>query len=202
MTAIDYDLEFLEDGRHIELISIGMVSDDGRAYYAVNGDLAAWSWRAWRLRRRIRNHPWLMANVIPHLPKAHGDRRLRMPKSWLFDYTSPLVKSREQIADEVMDFIRAAGTDVQLWANYGAYDHVCLAQLWGRMIDLPEGVPMFTHDIQQERSRQGLAGDDLPKQESGEHNALADARHNQRVRHWLAARASGAEEQGGEADGA
>ncbi|MFD9632842.1 3'-5' exoribonuclease domain-containing protein [Streptomyces violascens] len=179
MTAIDFDLEFLEDGRTIELISIGMVCDDGREYYAVNRDMPV---------RKIRKHEWLMTNVVPSLPRAHGDRRLTMPKRWLFDYVSPLVKHRSQIADEVMDFIRAAGPDIELWANYGAYDHVCLAQLWGRMIDLPEGVPMFTHDIQQERARQGLAWDDLPKQESGEHNALADARHNQTVRRWLATR--------------
>ncbi|MFD8545673.1 hypothetical protein [Streptomyces sp. NPDC059649] len=180
MTAIDYDLEFLEDGRTIELISIGMVCDDGREYYAVNRDMAV---------RRIRKHKWLMENVVPSLPKGHGDRRIHMPNSWLFDYADPVVKRRERIADEVMDFIRAAGPDVELWANYGAYDHVALAQLWGPMMALPEGVPMFTHDIQQERSRQGLAWGDLPKQESGEHNALADARHNQTVRRWLAERA-------------
>ncbi|MGW6531489.1 3'-5' exoribonuclease domain-containing protein [Streptomyces venezuelae] len=177
MTAIDYDLEFLEDGRTIELISIGMVCDDGREYYAVNRDMPV---------RKIRKHKWLMENVVPSLPKGHGDRRKHVPKSWLFDYADPLVKRRGHIADDVMAFIRAAGSDVDLWANYGAYDHVCLAQLWGRMIDLPEGVPMFTNDIQQEARRQGLGWDDLPKQGSGEHNALADARHNQTVRRWLA----------------
>lgn len=180
MTAIGYDLEFLEDGRTIELISIGMVCDDGRQYYAVNRDMHV---------RKIRKHKWLMENVVPSLPKGHGDAKIHMPKGWLFHYADPVVKHRERIANEVMEFIRAAGPDVQLWANYGAYDHVALAQLWGRMIDLPEGVPMFTHDIQQERARQGLAWDDLPKQESGEHNALADARHNQIVRRWLAERA-------------
>lgn len=179
MTAIDYDLEFLEDGRTIELISIGMVADDGREYYAVNQGMPL---------RHIRKHQWLTENVVPHLPQPHGDWRLHMPKRWLFNYRDPAVKSRERIADEVADFIRAAGPDVQLWANYGAYDHVALAQLWGPMIRLPEGVPMFTHDIQQERSRLGLAWDDLPKQEGGEHNALADARHNQTVRRWLATR--------------
>ncbi len=178
MTAIDYDLEFLEDGRTIELISIGMVCDDGREYYAVNRDMP---------KRKIRKHQWLMENVVPSLPKASSDER-NMQIGWLFNPRDPAVKGKQQIADEVMDFIRAAGPDVQLWANYGAYDHVALAQLWGRMIDLPEGVPMFTNDIQQERSRQGLAWDDLPKQESGEHNALADARHNQTVRRWLATR--------------
>lgn len=172
-----YDLEFLEDGRTIELISIGMVCDDGREYYAVNRDMPV---------RRIRKHPWLMENVVPHLPKGHGDQRIHMPKRWLFHYADHRVKHRKTIASEVAEFIRAAGPSVELWANYGSYDHVGLAQLWGPMIDLPPGVPMFTNDIQQEARRLGIAWDALPQQESGEHNALADARHNQVVRRWLA----------------
>lgn len=186
MIALDYDWEFLEDGIRIEPISIGLKADDGREYYAVNGLLAARGWKGWRFRRRVRKHKWLMKNVIPHLPQPHGDWILHMPKSWLFNYRDPAVKPIERIADEVVDFIRATGPDVQLWANYGAYDHVCLAQLWGRMINLPEGVPMFTNDIQQERVRLGIPWDALPKQLGSEHNALADARHNQTVRRWLA----------------
>ena len=177
MTAIDYDLEFLEDGRTIELISIGMVCDDVREYYAVNRDMPV---------RRIRKHKWLMENVVPHLPKGHGDQRIHMPKRWLFHYADHRVKHRTTIASEVAEFIRAAGPDVELWANYGAYDHVALAQLWGPMTALPDGVPMFTNDIQQEARRLGIGWDALPKQLSGEHNALADARHNQTVRRWLA----------------
>lgn len=177
MTVIDYDLEFLEDGRTIELISIGMVCDDGREYYAVNRDMPV---------RRIRKHPWLMANVVPSLPKGHGDQRVHMPKRWLFHYADHRVKHRKTIASEVAEFFRAAGPDVELWANYGAYDHVALAQLWGPMIALPAGVPMFTNDIQQEARRLGIPWDALPQQENGEHNALADARHNQVVRRWLA----------------
>lgn len=180
MTALDYDLEFLEDGRTIELISIGMVCDDGREYYAVNREMPV---------RRIRKHPWLMENVVPHLPKGHGDQRIHMPKRWLFHYADHRVKHRKTIATEVAEFIRAAGPDVQLWANYGAYDHVALAQLWGPMVALPDGVPMFTNDIQQEARRLGITWDQLPQQEFGEHNALADARHNQTVRRWLAEQA-------------
>jgi hypothetical protein len=185
VTAIDYDLEFLEDGKTIVPISIGMICDDGREYYAVNGSMPI---------RRIKKHAWLMENVVPHLPQPHGDRRLTMPKEWLFDYTDPLVKTRKRIAAEVAAFIQATGdpeagaADVELWANYGAYDHVCLAQLWGPMVDLPPGVPMYTNDIQQEARRLGVGWDQLPKQELGEHNALADARHNQTIRRWLATR--------------
>ncbi|MGQ4513711.1 3'-5' exoribonuclease domain-containing protein [Streptomyces sp. DW26H14] len=179
MAAIDYDLEFLEDGRTIELISIGMVADDGREYYAVNADMPV---------KRIRKHAWLMENVVPSLPRGHGDRRLHMPKRWLIDYCDPLVKSRKTIADGVAAFIQAT-PDVELWADYGAYDHVALCQLWGSMVALPNGVPMYTNDIQQEARRLGVGRDKLPKQGGSVHNALADARHNQTVRRWLAARA-------------
>ncbi|MEW2108645.1 3'-5' exoribonuclease domain-containing protein [Streptomyces albidoflavus] len=187
VVAIDYDLEFLEDGRTIDLISIGMVTDDGREYYAVNSD-APWD--------RIKNHPWLMRNVWPHLPlRGHksglvtvgGATEVQLTTPGVVDTSDTQVRPHWVIANEVRDFIQVT-PDVELWANYGAYDHVALCQLWGRMIGLPEGVPMFTHDIQQEARRLGLGWDDLPQQETGEHNALADARHNRTVRRWLAER--------------
>jgi hypothetical protein len=184
MTEYDYDLEFIEDGRTIELISIGIVAEDGREYYAVSQDITHG-----RLEKRLRRHDWLMANVVPSLPKPYGDWNNHMPKSWLFDYHSPLVKPRQVIAREVRDFLLAADKPV-LWADYGAYDHVALCQLWGPMIDLPEGLPMFTCDIQQEALRLGVAWDELPQQAAGEHNALEDARHNRVKRQFLAGRPS------------
>jgi hypothetical protein len=135
--------------------------------------------------KRIRKHPWLMQNVVPSLPRGHGDRRLHMPNSWLVDFADPLVKSKDQIADGVQRFINPHPlAQVELWADYGAYDHVALCQLWGTMIALPDGMPMFTHDIQQEARR--LGNPDLPQQESGWHNALDDARHCRK--RWLALR--------------
>ena len=178
MTAIDYDCEFLEDGRTIELISIGMVRDDGAEYYAVNRDASRR-----RLRRRIRRHPWLMANVVPSLPRAHGDWNLHMPDRWLFNYLDPCVKDPARIAREVRNFILAK-PDPKLWSWFSAYDHVVLCQLWGRMIDLPEGVPMFTNDLKQECDR--LGNPKLPSMASvTEHNALGDAREVRFRRLWL-----------------
>nr|WSZ21220.1 3'-5' exoribonuclease [Streptomyces canus] len=172
---IFYDTEFLEDGETIQLISIGMVAEDGRQYYAVSRRLTARTWRGWRLRRRLRKHTWLMDNVISHLPQPHGDFRLHMPKAWLFNYLDPAVKRQKRIATEVRDFIRAT-PDVELWAWYGAYDHVALAWLYGPMSELPDGIPMWTNDLKQECQR--LGDPTLPEQADGVHNALADARHN------------------------
>jgi len=171
---IYYDCEFLEDGRTIDLISIGLVAEDGREYYAVNRDMPV---------RRIRKHTWLMENVVPSLPHGHGDRRNTIPRRWLFDYADPCVYTRRQIASGVRRFIQKT-SDAQLWAWYGAYDHVVLCQLWGSMIDLPEGVPMWTNDLKQEAQR--LGNPEVPKQEAGEHDALADARHNRAIAEFLA----------------
>jgi hypothetical protein len=164
---IYYDTEFLEDGRTIELISIGMVADDGRELYQVNRDMPV---------RRIRKNAWLMENVVPHLPHGHGDWKLQMPKRWLFDYADPIVLSLKRIAGGVRRFIEAT-SEPELWADYGAYDHVALAQLFGRMVDLPAGIPMWTNDLRQEIHRHGLTDWELPLQKDGLHNALADARH-------------------------
>jgi hypothetical protein len=167
VTRIFYDTEFIEDGRHIDLISIGMVREtDGAELYLVNRDMP---------ERKIRKHEWLMKNVVPGLPQPHGDWRNHMPAKWLFNWNDPLVKHRQEIADRVRRFIQDT-PDAQLWAWYGAYDHVVLAQLFGTMVDLPNGIPMWTNDIQQEAAR--LGNPQMPEQPHGVHNALEDARHN------------------------
>lgn len=166
---IYYDTEFLEDGKTIELISIGMIAEDGREYYAVNRDMP---------HKRIARHDWLVDNVVPSLPRLHGDARLhyagRRSNPLALDWQHPHLKRRARIADEVRAFIQAT-PGVELWAWYGAYDHVALCQLWGAMVDLPDGVPMYTHDLKQEADR--LGNPPLPEQADGLHNALADARH-------------------------
>lgn len=170
MTRYFYDTEFLENGETIELISIGIVCEDGREYYAVNRDMP---------HKRIARSVWLMANVVPSLPRLHGDARLhyagKRSNPLALDWTHPHMKRRARIADEVREFLLAA-PNVELWADYAAYDHVVLCQLWGPMVRLPAGLPMFTNDIQQEATRLGLCDADLPHQDEGLHNALADAR--------------------------
>lgn len=173
---IFYDTEFIENGKTIDLISIGMVAEDGRELHAVNRDMPV---------KRISKHDWLMANVVPSLPRIHGDRRLQVnPRRnpLALDFEHPAMLSRERIATQAERFILAT-PDVELWAWYSAYDHVALCQLWGRMIDLPDGVPMWTDDLKQEAMR--LGNPTMPKQAEGEHNALADARHNRLMHEFL-----------------
>lgn len=179
-TRYAYDLEFLEDGRTIELISIGIVSETGREYYAVNSDLPV---------DRIQGHDWLVRNVVPQLPVrnrtslkayiAHPSNTYPKPSFGIeLDLTATLVKPKWVIANEVREFLLAED-EPELWADWGAYDHVALCQLWGPMISLPQGIPMFTHDIEQ--ALEQVPDFEKPKQADGMHNALEDARHNMRV---------------------
>jgi hypothetical protein len=187
-----YDTEFFEVGpsEPVRLISIGMVRDDGAEYYAVSDEATKRP-----LSGLIRKNPWLMENVVSSLPKAFGDARMYQPKRWLFNYSDPCVKAPAVIAREIEQFILGwddyVPGDVELWADYAAYDHVVLCQLWGRMIDLPDGIPMWTHDLRQEWERAGKP--DLPRL-SGvtagmvEHNALHDAREVKSRYEWLTSR--------------
>ncbi|MFC8182439.1 3'-5' exoribonuclease domain-containing protein [Rhodococcus sp. NPDC057297] len=169
-----YDTEFLDDGRTIELISIGIVSSDGREYYAVNSEMP---------EDRIKNDRWLCENVIPSLPLNGREPKVNKHTSgngyyWSLDRRSTIVKPKWVIANEVREFLLDGEGEPELWAWYAAYDHVVLAQLFGKMIHLPKGLPMYTNDLKQEAHR--LGDPELPEQEVGEHNALADARHLKR----------------------
>ncbi|GED98294.1 polyadenylate-specific 3'-exoribonuclease AS [Gordonia crocea] len=144
-----YDTEFIEDGRTIDLVSIGVVGADGREYYAVSTEFDP-----------NRAGEWVRVNVLPKLPSP----------------SSKLWRSRRQIRDELLDFLTAPGDPVELWAWTGAYDHVALCQLWGPMTELPREIPRFTRELRQVWEDAGRPP--LPRLPDDAHDALADARHN------------------------
>jgi hypothetical protein len=162
-----YDCEFIEDGRTIDLVSIGVVDEHGREFYAISTEFDP-----------TPALPWVRRNVLDRLPSPGH----------------PAWRSRQRIRDDLYEFLveplrrdeAASGAsstppgprrpyEIELWAWYAAYDHVVLAQLWGRMPDLPREIPRFTKDLRQlwdERGRPPLP------QSAQRHDALVDARHN------------------------
>lgn len=179
-----YDTEFLEDGHTIDLISIGIVSEDGRTYYAVNSDVNF---------RRVKKHPWLPYHVVPHLPVmnrsildaflAAPENRYPKPSIELveLDETVTCVKPLRVITNEVRDFLHASDDwhDNQLWAWYGAYDHVVLAQLFGAMVTMPKHLPRFTCELRQLWEIAGKP--EKPEKPENCHDALADALWNRKL---------------------
>lgn len=146
------DTEFHERGPGvvIELISMALVSLDGREYYAEAAEYDKKS-----------ASPWLQVNVLPHLKS---------------DYWR---KHRGDIACDLRQFVTMTPeTKPQFWAYFADYDWVLFAQTFGTMMDLPPGFPMLCNDLRQLANMLGVKRDDYPKQASGQHDALADARWN------------------------
>lgn len=151
MSRIWFDTEFVEDGHTIDLLSIGLVRDDGATYYAECAEAD-----------HARASDWVKANVLPHLT---GD-----------------TKPRAQIAREIVEF---AGSKPEFWAYYCSYDWVALCQLFGTMMDLPKGWPMYCLDIKQ--LAQSMGNPRIAIDKGTEHNALADAQWTQKAWSWLVA---------------
>lgn len=144
-----YDCEFIEDGRTIDLVSIGVVDESGREFYAVSTEFDP-----------TRAIDWVRRNVLDKLP-APAD---------------PAWRSLAAIRADLLTYLSEPGESIELWAWMASYDHVALAQLWGDMRQLPRSIPRFTHEL---RQRWEDAGSPLlPSAPADQHDALADARHN------------------------
>lgn len=144
------DTEFIERGPKypVTLISIGVVDERGGKFYAVSSDF-----------REEDCSDWVKANVLPHL----GDT----PRLPLADIA---ILVREWVD------VQCEGAKPEFWGYYADYDWVVTAQMFGTMLDLPKGWPMYCRDLKQLCDSKG--NPKLPEQSSTEHNALADAEWN------------------------
>lgn len=145
------DTEFIESGpkKPIQLISIGIVAEDGRTLYAISSEFD----------RRDASQ-WVKDNVLIQLDPAETNAKWCEPIS--------------VIAAAVDGFV---GDDKpEFWGYYADYDWVVFAQMFGTMMDLPKRFPMYCRDIKQLCDDKG--NPKLPEQGNGEHNALADAKWN------------------------
>lgn len=176
------DTEFIEGfhkplfgkRRHfIDLISIGIVAEDGREYYAISKDF----------NPAMANN-WVKENVISKLE----------PRRTIVDYTfpghdheyesepiykdNPIWKSNKQITIDILRFIKdpddhkyqgwdgpldqyidqlrqskETNQNTVFYGYYADYDWVLFCSLFGRMIDLPKGFPMYCRDLKQDIDR-------------------------------------------------
>jgi len=171
------DTEFYEDGETIDLISIGVVCEDGREFYAIN-----------REARLDLVSPWLREHVLPRLEP----------------YGSKFWKTHQEIAYELAYFV--AGTfwgitpmpetarmptsplahpipKATFWGYYSAYDWVVVCQLFGTMMGLPEYFPRFCRDLKQLSCDRGSPRH--PPDPEIAHHALHDARWNKALHAFL-----------------
>lgn len=134
---------FLGKKRHfIDMISVGILCDDGREYYAISTDFNPKD-----------ADEWVKKNVIAKLPA----RRVDFYDSPRARQEALLWKSNKRIISDLLSFFGCGYEDgnwhapegVEVYGYYADYDWVLLSSLFGRMIDLPTGFPMYCRDLKQ-----------------------------------------------------
>ena len=223
----------------IDLISIGIVSEDGREYYAVSKDFNLKE--AWNRYDLIDDNSigvrlgvlpskkkvyWIRDNVLLPIYKEYisGDMR----NKYEFTYSTmkwllkSIGKSNEKIGEEIKVFCKSKHilpkvgkslTETKIinpkfFTYYGAYDHVAFCWLFGKMIDLPKGFPMYSIDLKQiidekvetmykeslqrhenpiskDRILKNLKESTLYPNQENLHNALSDAKWNMKLHKFL-----------------
>lgn len=193
MSAYFIDTEFLEGTQEkrvmgipfgktkptIDLISIGVVAEDGREYYAISKDFnLKEAWNRWQQRTgegdRNNIEPrlyWIRDNVLKPIFDEHYIEVFgtAMPT---FNYKSfkylinKVGKTNKQIAKEIRNFVMCENinkggqillgdfypydkVNPQFYAYYADYDWVAFCWLFGKMISLPDGFPRYCIDLKQ-----------------------------------------------------
>lgn len=200
----------------IDLISIGIVSEKGREYYAISKDFnlkEAWNRYEYTSfgkenKYKVKEY-WIRENVLKPIFnewKAEANvqiKRLGLPihlKEMEFNFKNfkhcikCIGKSNKEIAYRLESFIRddfnqASDYEnpIQFYAYYADYDWVAFCWLFGKMIDLPKGFPMFAFDIQQQIEEYKIDKNQLLKEvpQVNCHNALQDAIWNKSAYNWI-----------------
>lgn len=165
------DTKFIEDGKTIDLVSLALVAEDGRTLYHQNAD-AKFQCAS----------DWVIRNVFIHLEHFNlglgGPRSCRESNSISGDARCSLPgcpwQRHHSIRDRVLEFCdQEKFGKPEFWGYYADYDWVVFCQLFGPMIALPKGYPMFCRDLKQ--LCDAVGNPPLPKPEKEIHHALVDA---------------------------
>jgi hypothetical protein len=175
-----FDTEFIEWAGGIDLVSIGIVSENGDTYYAENTTFDQ------------RNaDQWVIDNVLAKLEywgnplssKGYGNISTKGARGSL---CTEAFATEVQISNTILGWMDMVGPDrhPQFYAYYAAYDWVIFARLFGRLIDKPAHFPMWVRDLKQMMWERGLSKEwkqQICPDPEGEHNALVDAQWNKQL---------------------
>jgi len=145
-----FDTEFTGLHKNTTLISIGMVSEDGKEFYAELNDYD-----------QSQIDDWLRSNVIANL--YQGDAAMNT------------TETAHCVTEWLSQFDK-----VEMWSDCLAYDWVLFNHLFGHAFNIPKNVYYIPFDICTLFAAKGIDPDVNREQFAGidgaKHNALHDAR--------------------------
>lgn len=174
------DSEFVEDGKTIDLISIGLVCEDGRAFYCISKEFDFL--RAW-------NDVWIRENVLRPIYQESDSCRDDFNLERAVDVIRRVGRSRAEIAEAIYQFLAYEAisdgykeatkcsedcyAECLFWTPFGSHEWVAFLQLLGSPDNLPEDLPTYCQNIKQ--LRMSLGNPDIPTKRSDTYNILEAA---------------------------
>lgn len=135
-----FDTEFIEHKNGLELISIGIVSETGKKFYA---ETAAFD-------ERLADE-WVHKNVIDKLVHYTNSPESIPYKTTVYKDDENLVETYDTIPgikDSIIEYLEGDLNPI-FYAYYADYDWVVFCKIFGRMIELPDYFPMYCRDLKQ-----------------------------------------------------
>lgn len=178
---IYFDCEFTGLRKNTTLISLGLVSDDDKKFYAEFTDY-----------NQVQCDQWIQENVIDKL--IVSDPVSDVAKCILYDKDATYVNGTTSEIREKLEEFLSQYDNVQLVSDVCHYDMVLFIDIFGTAFKLPSNVSPSCHDINQDialyygisekeafdKSRISIINKitvmvDFPIPEKNQHNALFDA---------------------------
>lgn len=147
---VDTEFDFDAERCTVTPVSVGIVSEDGHEYYAIDSVVNRTTFRQACSR-------FVLDHVLP--VADHGPGRLS-------------VKPREEIAAGIREFVGPRG-ETEFWGDYAAFDYVVLSIIMGGFDAWPNGWPMTIRDLQETPAGREASGSVVSLKP---HHALFDAR--------------------------
>jgi hypothetical protein len=167
-----FDTEFTGLHQNTTLISIGMVAEDGRTFYAECNDYSLGQVDEWLLDNVIANLRWTrqggQAPAWEDMPE--GD--IREGNIWMWG-------SAQAVGRSLAAWL-SVHDQVEIWSDCYAYDWVLFCDLFGGALNIPDCVYYIPFDLATLLKVKGIDPDINREEYAGlsggsKHNALADA---------------------------
>jgi hypothetical protein len=126
-----FDTEFTGLHKNTTLISIGIISEDGKTFYAELNDYD-----------KSQVDEWIQSNVIDNLYLKPVD----IGKIDMIDEEYNVVGNKEYIK-QVLSYWLTQFNDIEIWSDCLAYDWVLFNDLFGHAFNMPDNVCYIPFDI-------------------------------------------------------
>lgn len=182
---IYFDTEFTGLKKDTDLISIGMIDEVGRTFYAEFSDFDI-----------NKCDDWIKHNVLSHM--YNYNKTPEVDAAWNLGVASTQIfGTREEIKEELIKWL-SIYKSVQFVSDVCHYDFVLLIDIFGTVWDLPKSVNPACHDINQDIAkyynisekkafdvcREDIVSHMIPSNPL-KHNALWDARVISKIYHFM-----------------